>query len=37
VFKLSRYLDNSQLVELDWKNGAFVSGLLRGSKPKTYK
>ena len=37
VFKLSRYLDNDQLVELDWKNGAFVSGLFRGSKPNTYK
>ena len=37
LFKLSRYLDNSELVELDWKNGAFVSGLLRGSKPKSYK
>jgi len=37
VFKLSRYLDNDQLVHLDWKNGAFVSGILRGSKPKIYK
>ena len=37
LFKLSRFLDDSQLVELDWKNGAFVSGLLRGSKPKSYK
>jgi hypothetical protein len=34
-FKLSRFLDNDDLVHLDWKNGAFVSGLLRGSKPKT--
>ena len=35
LFKLSRFLDNDDLVHLDWKNGAFVSGLLRGSKPKT--
>ena len=35
VFKLSRFLENDDLVHLDWKNGAFVSGLLRGSKPKT--
>ena len=34
LFKLSRFLDNDDLVHLDWKNGAFVCGLLRGSKPK---
>ena len=33
-FKLSRFLDNDDLVHLDWKNGAYVCGLLRGSKPK---
>jgi hypothetical protein len=33
TFKLSRYLDNDTLVHLDWKNNAFVSGLLRGTKP----
>lgn len=33
TFKLSRYTDNDTLVHLDWKNNAFVSGLLRGSKP----
>jgi hypothetical protein len=34
TFKLSRYLDDEELVSLQWKNNAFVSGLLRGSKPK---
>ena len=32
TFKLSRFLDDERLVDLDWKNGAFVSGLLRGIK-----
>jgi len=32
TFKLSRFLDDDRLVDLDWKNGAFVSGLLRGIK-----
>lgn len=36
-FKLSRFLDNDDLVHLDWKNGAYVSGLLRGSKPPPKK
>ena len=30
TFKLSRFLDTDQPVNLDWKNGAFISGLLRG-------
>lgn len=30
TFKLSRFLDNSQLINLIWKNGAFVFGILRG-------
>jgi hypothetical protein len=30
TFKLSRFLDDGRLVDLDWKNGSFVSGLLRG-------
>ena len=29
-FTLSRYLDDGSLVKLDWRNTAFVSGLLRG-------
>jgi hypothetical protein len=32
TFKLSRFLDDDRLVALDWKNGAFVSGLLCGIK-----
>ena len=30
TFKLSRFLDTDQPINLDWKNGAFISGLLRG-------
>jgi len=30
TFKLSRFLDTDEPVNLDWKNGAFISGLLRG-------
>ena len=37
TFNLSRYLDNDELVNLEWKNGAFVSGLLRGTRPKSKK
>ncbi len=33
-FKLYRFLDNSEPAKLDWKNGAFVSGQLRGTKPE---
>ncbi len=33
-FKLYRFLDNSEPAKLDWKNGAFVSGQLRGTKPQ---
>jgi hypothetical protein len=31
TFKLSRFLDDERLVDLDWKNGAFISGMLRGT------
>ncbi len=31
TFKLSRFLDDDRLVDLDWKNGAFISGMLRGT------
>jgi hypothetical protein len=30
TFNLSRYLDDGSLTRLEWKNTAFVSGLLRG-------
>jgi len=30
TFKVSRFLDTDEPVNLDWKNGAFISGLLRG-------
>ena len=30
TFTLSRYLDDGSLTRLDWKNTAFISGLLRG-------
>ncbi len=33
-FKLYRFLDNSEPAKLDLKNGAFVSGQLRGTKPQ---
>lgn len=32
TFKLSRYLDDDKLEELNWKNGAFASGILRGKE-----
>ena len=32
-YKLYRFLDNNEPAKLDWKNGAFVCGQLRGLKP----
>ena len=37
TFKLSRFLDDDRLMDLDWKNGAFVCGMLRGAKPYAAK
>ena len=36
-FNLSRYLDDGSLTKLDWKNTAFVSGLLRGGSSELLK
>ena len=30
TFKLSRFLDNSELTNLIWTNGAYIFGVLRG-------
>jgi hypothetical protein len=37
TFNLSRYLDDGSLTKLDWKNTAFVSGLLRGGSEQLKK
>jgi hypothetical protein len=33
TFKLSRFLDNSELTNLIWTNGAYIFGVLRGVEP----
>jgi hypothetical protein len=33
-FKLSRFFENDQFVNLRWTMGAYISGTLRGSRPK---
>jgi len=33
TFKLYRYLDRNQLVNLVWKTGAYIYGILRGMEP----